>query len=70
MKKYTLNEIKGKHYGQAILVDAENAIDAMKKSGMTCWVKSYNKFDKTYFGKMYEVYETGKPHKVEYICHR
>ena len=69
MKHYTLSEIKGKYIGETFIVEAKDAVDAMKKCGMICWIKGYKKFDKMYFGKMYEVYETNKPHIVEYICH-
>lgn len=68
-KMYTLNEAKGRYQGDTILVRAENAIEAMKKAGMTCWIRGYERFKDMYFGKMYEVYETGNPGHVEYICH-
>lgn len=67
---YTLNEVCGRNQGQIIMIDAQNAIEAMKKAGMTCWVRSYEKFSKAHNGRLYEVYETEKPDKVEYICHR
>ena len=70
MKNFTLNEIKGKLHGDVIIVNAENAIDAMQKVGMSHWCKSHEKFNEIYFGKVYEVYETDKPYKAEYICHR
>lgn len=70
MKNFTLNEIKRKLHGDVIIVNAENAIDAMRKAGMSHWCKSYEKFNEIYSGKVYEVYETDKPYKVEYICHR
>ena len=69
MTSYTLNEIKGKYQGDVILVLAENAVEAMKKCGMTCWIRSHEKFKKMYFGKIYEVYETDEPHNVQYVCH-
>lgn len=70
MASYTLNEVNGKLQGNVILVQAENAIEAMKKCGMTSWVRSYEMFKKTYFGKVYEVYKTGEPHNVQYVCHK
>ena len=70
MKNYTLNEINGMSQGQIILVNAEDAIEAMKKADMVCWVREYEKFNTFYSGKIYEIYETGKPNNVEYICHR
>lgn len=70
MTSYTLNEINCKYQGDFIIVLAENPIDAMKKCGMTCWIRSYEKFKRMYFGKMYEIYKTGEPHNVKYICHK
>ena len=68
-KTYTLSEAKGKYHGDTILVRAENAIEAMKKAGMTCWIRDYERFKEMYFGKIYVVYETEKPWYIEYICH-
>ncbi len=68
-KTYTLSEVKGKYQGDMIFVRAENAIEAMKKAGMTCWIRNYERFKDMYFGKIYAVYETGNSSYIEYICH-
>ena len=70
MKTYIINEIRGKYQGEIFIINAENAVEAMKKVGMTCWVRAFEKAEKAYFGKSYEVYEIDKAWHVEYICHR
>lgn len=70
MKKYLFNELKGKYQGEMIIVEAETADEACEKAGMKVKIKPDKKFDKMYFGKIYEVYELGKPEAVEYVCHR
>ena len=70
MKTYIINEIRGKYQGEMFIINAENAVEAMKKAGMTCWVRGFEIFEKMYFGKIYEVYEIEKAWQVEFICHR
>ena len=70
MKKYVLNEVKGKVQGRMIIVEADNAKEACEKSGMTEIIKPYEKFSEMYFGEIFEVYEWGKPYDVEYVCHK
>ena len=67
MKTYLFKEVCGKQWGEAIIIEAENAIQAMQKAGMTEWIKPYKKFSHMVFGKMFEVAEMGKVN-AEYIC--
>lgn len=69
-KKYVFNEIKGKYQGEVIIVEAATADEACEKAKMKEKIKPYEKFKTMYFGKIYELYELGKPSAVDYICHR
>lgn len=69
MKKYILDELKGKYYGETIIVEAENGKEACRKAGMTEIIKYDEKFKAMYFGKIYECREFGKVN-AEYIAHR
>lgn len=69
MKKYILDEIKGKYQGEIIIVEAENGKEACRKAGMTEIIKCDEKFKTMYFGKIYECHELGKVN-AECIAHR
>lgn len=70
MRKYELNEIRGKYQGQIIIVEAETSKEACEKVGMTEMVKPHQRFSTMYFGEIYECYEEGKHYQVEWIAHR
>lgn len=70
MKKYILNEIKGKYQGEVIIVEAENGEEACQKAGMEEIIKCGEKLKTMYVGKIYECYELGKPYAVECVAHR
>jgi len=69
MKKYLFDEQKGKVQGEMIIVEAENAVEAMEKAGMTAHIGPYETFATMYFGKIYGVKEFGAAN-YEYYCHR
>lgn len=68
MKKYLFNEVCGKRQGKMIIIEAETAEEAFEKSRFTEKIRPYDKFKTIYPLRVYELYEFGKPNKVEYIC--
>lgn len=66
---YVLNEVKGYLQGETIIVvNCDSALDAIKRAGKSEYIKPYERFKTITAQKIYEVYEIGKPYKVEYIC--